>query len=73
MANKLPSRHTFILAEDVRQKLERLSHALGTTSEETVARAISDLYERIDPRSQDEESGIVRMTEEQVRRLLQQL
>jgi hypothetical protein len=70
MDNKLPHRYTFILTADLQQKLEKLSHALGLTSEETVARAISDLYERIDPRSQGEEHGTVRMTEEQVRRLL---
>jgi hypothetical protein len=63
-------RHAFILTRDVQEKLETLSNVLGMTSEEVVAQAISELHERIDTRRMRGERGTVRMTEEQVRHLL---
>jgi predicted DNA-binding protein len=70
MKDKSRHRHTFILSGEVQHKLETLSNALGRTKEEVVAQAISELDERIDTRSTREERGTVRMTEEQVRHLL---
>jgi hypothetical protein len=54
----------------VHQKLETLSNVLGKTSEEVVAQAIAELHERMDMRRMREEHGTVRMTEQQVRNLL---